>query len=197
MSDILHMVHLADVQKHDANMLTFKEGHYRGSWKKRGGVGAFFVLARKWDALENLIDTKFGYDILNKRIWEEQGDGSVLDQIRDLRGYLTLVECEIRRAADCHQSEKPTAPPPTAPPPTNHMTGYDRASGPDRTVITHVARVPRRFEFTGDPETDGQPDLKTGAFYDYVSEGTTMVLLSLGVGQGSRWVLKSLLREGE
>ena len=30
-----------------------KEQHYAGSWQKRGGPGAFMMLARKWDRIES------------------------------------------------------------------------------------------------------------------------------------------------
>lgn len=64
-----------------------KEQHYAGSWQKRGGPGAFMMLARKWDRIENLAKTK-NYDIFEA---VEKNDGDVVDDIDDLIGYLLLV----------------------------------------------------------------------------------------------------------
>lgn len=81
----------------DARMLEEKERTYQGSWKKRGGVGAFMMLARKWDRLETIVEAN-GYDVF-AAITEtiQEGDESVIEQIRDLRRYLTLVEAEVIR----------------------------------------------------------------------------------------------------
>jgi hypothetical protein len=92
-----------------------KEATYRGSWKRRGGVGAFMMLARKWDRLEGILSKvgKFGggdqdapaFDIFRwierERHFETQynrrdgEDGTVLAEVRDLRRYLLLVEAEM------------------------------------------------------------------------------------------------------
>lgn len=77
----------------DCKVLREKGVHYGDSWKKRGGVGAFMMLARKWDRLENYME-KNGYDIF-KLGEEDSRDESVLDDIQDLRRYLLLVESEI------------------------------------------------------------------------------------------------------
>ena len=39
----------------DITGLLKAERSYGDSWKKRGGVGAFMMLARKWDRLENQV----------------------------------------------------------------------------------------------------------------------------------------------
>jgi hypothetical protein len=49
------------------------------------------MLARKWDRLEPLAK-KYGYDIF--KMLEEHPDR--IDDVRDLRRYLALVECEWR-----------------------------------------------------------------------------------------------------
>lgn len=67
--------------------------HYGDSWKKRGGVGAFMMLARKWDRLENAVK-KHGYDVF-KAIAEDGRAEGIMDDIRDLRRYLLLVEAEF------------------------------------------------------------------------------------------------------
>lgn len=66
---------------------------YGDSWKKRGGVGAFMMLARKWDRLENAVK-KHGYDIFTAIEGDTRAEG-IMDDIRDLRRYLLLVEAEF------------------------------------------------------------------------------------------------------
>ena len=46
----------------DAEALSAAEQSYGDSWKRRGGTGAFMMLARKWDRIENQA-SKFNYDI--------------------------------------------------------------------------------------------------------------------------------------
>lgn len=91
-----HMDYLEQIALGDVETLRHKEKTYGGSWKKRGGVGAFMMLARKMDRLEN-IAASAGYDIFS--VIEKQGlggaDGELLAEIRDLRGYLLLVEAEM------------------------------------------------------------------------------------------------------
>lgn len=100
--DMHHMDFLGDVLVADAASLREKEATYRGSWKKRGGVGAFMMLARKWDRLENILSLeRYRYDIFDaiatqtKRDGTDGVDGSVLAEVRDLRRYLALVEAEM------------------------------------------------------------------------------------------------------
>ena len=69
---------------------------YGDSWKQRGGVGAFMMLARKWDRIENQVSkSNINFDIL-KVAESEVADNleDLLDDIRDLRRYLLLVEAE-------------------------------------------------------------------------------------------------------
>ena len=66
---------------------------YGDSWKKRGGVGAFMMLARKWDRIANL-SKQHSYDIF--QAFQEFPDlTGVIDDIRDLRRYLLQVEAEM------------------------------------------------------------------------------------------------------
>lgn len=68
---------------------------YGPSWKSRGGVGAFMMLARKWDRLENrLKKPDVNYDIFNGIFTDTRGEG-LIDDVRDLRRYLLLVESEV------------------------------------------------------------------------------------------------------
>ena len=58
---------LQEVEKlaqEDAFKLEEAEKSYGDSWKKRGGVGAFMMLARKWDRIAQQNSMKnTGYDI--------------------------------------------------------------------------------------------------------------------------------------
>lgn len=102
---------LETVTKIDIAALQEKEKTYRGSWKKRGGVGAFMMLARKWDRLEEMLRERCiyapadarktthecsPYDVFAFIAAQPSGnDGTVLAEIRDLRRYLLLVEAEM------------------------------------------------------------------------------------------------------
>jgi hypothetical protein len=79
----------------DVQVLIEKGKTYGDSWKSRGGVGAFMMLARKWDRIENIAKAA-GWDILEAG---KQNTGDVLDDIADLRRYLLLVETEARARA--------------------------------------------------------------------------------------------------
>ena len=70
------------------------EQSYGDSWKQRGGVGAFMMLARKWDRLEKQV-TEYNYDIFQAAA-EDMREEGILDDISDLRRYLFLVEAEVR-----------------------------------------------------------------------------------------------------
>lgn len=81
---------IGQIAKEDVDILRNKGSAYGRSWIKRGGVGAFMMLARKWDRVENSARRK-GYDII--AALHGEGD-SLLDDIADLRRYLLLVESE-------------------------------------------------------------------------------------------------------
>lgn len=89
-----HLAHLSDVQRHDHYTILRKEEEYDASWKQRGGVGAFMMLARKWDRVENQVRA-LGYDIFSAIVGDRRPEG-ILDDIADLRRYLTLVEAYAR-----------------------------------------------------------------------------------------------------
>ena len=74
----------------DVDALKKAETSYGDSWRRRGGVGAFMMLARKWDRIENQTN-KQGYDMF-AAIFADTSDAGILDDIRDLRRYLLLVE---------------------------------------------------------------------------------------------------------
>jgi hypothetical protein len=72
-------------------VLDDKREGYGDSWKKRGGVGAFMVIARKWDRIEHAAKEN-GWNLFEAlRISRTD----LLDDICDLRNYLTLVQHEV------------------------------------------------------------------------------------------------------
>lgn len=73
----------------DLEALIVAEESYGDSWKKRGGVGAFMMLARKWDRIEKQCKDK-DYNIF--KALEGMEPTGLIDDIRDLRRYLLLVE---------------------------------------------------------------------------------------------------------
>ena len=85
---------IEEVASYDVEALVRAEESYGNSWKKRGGMGAFMMLARKWDRIENQVK-KFEYDIFNA-IYDDPSPQGILDDIGDLRRYLFLVEAEMR-----------------------------------------------------------------------------------------------------
>lgn len=145
-NDMGHLEHIQAVLDEDAQGLFAAETNYRGSWKKRGGVSAYFMLCRKWDRIQNRLEqvkTVAGtypiqalrYELeelkLARRDRVNGGDGRIteekldqiieaieanlvprfdifaaieaderaeglIDDIRDLRRYLVLVEAEMR-----------------------------------------------------------------------------------------------------
>lgn len=95
--DYLQELNVIAVQ--DAQGLKKAQASYGNSWKSRGGVGAFMMLARKWDRLENQLARKPSeegdrYDIFAHIAEDPRGEG-VIDDVRDLRRYLMLVEAEM------------------------------------------------------------------------------------------------------
>tara|TARA_R100001460_G_scaffold54931_2_gene94226 strand:- start:4752 stop:5126 length:375 start_codon:yes stop_codon:yes gene_type:complete len=91
-SNIISVV--GNLSKEDVEGLDKAEKSYGDSWRQRGGIGAFMMLARKWDRLEKQVN-EFGYDIFNA-IDNDTRDEGILDDIRDLRRYLFLVEAHMR-----------------------------------------------------------------------------------------------------
>ncbi len=82
------------ISNEDVEGLHESEQNYGDSWKQRGGVGAFMMLARKWDRIEKQVK-EGGYDVFELAVADERDEG-IIDDIRDLRRYLFLVESEIR-----------------------------------------------------------------------------------------------------
>lgn len=90
---LAHVPHIQSVSKADVTALHKAEQNYQGSWQKRGGVGAFMMLARKWDRMEAQVQ-KHGWDIFEAIKHDMRAEG-LIDDIRDLRRYLTLVEAKM------------------------------------------------------------------------------------------------------
>tara|TARA_R110000796_G_scaffold62416_2_gene143951 strand:- start:1682 stop:1972 length:291 start_codon:yes stop_codon:yes gene_type:complete len=79
----------------DVTALVRAQESYGDSWRSRGGVGAFMMLARKWDRIENQVGND-KYDVF-KTITDDPSNDGILDDIRDLRRYLLLVEAHVSR----------------------------------------------------------------------------------------------------
>tara|TARA_R100000234_G_scaffold44045_2_gene26131 strand:- start:481 stop:771 length:291 start_codon:yes stop_codon:yes gene_type:complete len=83
-------VSLQTIADGDVVALEKAEKSYGDSWRKRGGVGAFMMLARKWDRIENQVKAQ-QYDVFHAIEADRRSDG-IMDDIQDLRRYLMLVE---------------------------------------------------------------------------------------------------------
>ena len=90
-SDFLHIQSLADK---DVDTLKKAQESYGDSWRDRGGIGAFMMLARKWDRIENQVKG-FKWDVF-EAVQDDAREEGILDDIKDLRRYLFLVEAEMR-----------------------------------------------------------------------------------------------------
>jgi hypothetical protein len=90
---------LGAIADEDVAGLEKAQESYGDSWKKRGGVGAYMMLARKWDRLSNRVESPPSiatqFDIFAHIAADERAEG-LIDDIRDLRRYLLLVEAEMR-----------------------------------------------------------------------------------------------------
>ena len=86
----------------DVTELLLAQKKYGDSWRKRGGWEAFANLSRKWDRIE-LACAKHKYDLFLAIDECRASDGTLggkdglLDDLRDLRRYLLLVEEYITR----------------------------------------------------------------------------------------------------
>ena len=105
---------LANLAATDVELLVQKDKVYKDSWKKRGGVGAAMMLARKWDRIEVALKEN-GYDIFAAI----KSTANLMDDIIDLRCYLFLVQSEGYVA----ESAEPES------------QGYVNQDGPDMTII--------------------------------------------------------------
>ena len=117
--------HLGGICRNDVQTLESKDKEYGGSWLKRGGVGAFMMLARKWDRLEQAMSSEVPrvtlssgettkpidkYDIIERALADGREEG-ILDDIGDLRRYLLLVESEVRERLKAKRGAENKLPP--------------------------------------------------------------------------------------
>jgi len=122
---LTYLEFLQDIANEDVAGLLKAEKSYGDSWKRRGGVGAFMMLARKWDRLENALrpfNDKAGqgtarvtgatslqacaaWDIIRAAELDSRSEG-IIDDIRDLRRYLMLVEAEVRARGGQHGAHR-------------------------------------------------------------------------------------------
>lgn len=96
--------HLQPVAQSDIRNIEEKEKSYGSSWKRRGGIAAFMMFARKWDRIEQRVATHIQAtedaaaatrDNVFAHISADRRAEGVIDDIRDLRRYLMLVEAEM------------------------------------------------------------------------------------------------------
>ncbi len=100
-----HVVVPADMKRYDRQLhrLNFitkelvkfvndKDVQYGSSWRKRGGAGAFMVIARKWDRIEQVCETRHPakYDIFDVFEADDRSE-TILDDCLDLVGYLLIL----------------------------------------------------------------------------------------------------------
>lgn len=89
-----YLNHLIIIANEDVHQLRIADESYGSSWKKRGGVGAYMMSCRKFDRIETALSTKYNYDIF-RAIVEDKRPNGIIDDIRDLRRYLMLIEAEM------------------------------------------------------------------------------------------------------
>jgi len=93
-----YLLHLSEIAQNDVAGLQAAQKEYGNSWKLRGGAGAFMMLARKWDRIERRVSKTDGatqWDVFGHILADERSEG-LIDDIRDLRRYLLLVEAEAQ-----------------------------------------------------------------------------------------------------
>lgn len=133
MSDYIQ--HVDKIASEDAAGLHKAQESYGDSWMQRGGVGAFMMMCRKWDRIEMKCQQKpldpngDRYDIFEHAADDDRSEG-LIDDIRDMRRYLMLVEAHLRATGvSCAQSkhrdnaESPEELPHPAPPELRHCGG--------------------------------------------------------------------------
>lgn len=89
--------HVTQIAAEDVTGVMSADGdaNYGGSWKRRGGVGAFMMLARKWDRIERRAQQYKG-DLVKAAAEDTRTEG-LIDDVRDLRRYCLLVVSEVLR----------------------------------------------------------------------------------------------------
>ena len=85
------LYHLKVITKKLVEFVNDKDTQYGSSWRKRGGAGAFMVIARKWDRIEQACENEpVKYDIFNVFESDDRKE-TILDDCLDLVGYLLIL----------------------------------------------------------------------------------------------------------
>ena len=107
--DMKFLDHLPEVLEDAERLIRSKSATYGPSWKARGGRGAWYTLVRPMDRLQKMVEDDYAGDIFAAiEAAPEGGDGTVLDAVRDLRNYLTLVEAEMTARQSPDEKVAPT-----------------------------------------------------------------------------------------
>jgi len=80
------------IMERDYTFILRRDQEYHASWLKRGGVGAFMMLARKWDRFSPMV-IEFNNDPVDMLLARPDR----VDDVQDLRRYLALVNAEWNR----------------------------------------------------------------------------------------------------
>jgi hypothetical protein len=92
------------IAESDIEIIQEKERAYGSTWRQRGGISAFMVFARKWDRIERRVATHVdaadaapaaARDNIFEHIAADRRAEGVINDVRDLRRYLMLVEAEM------------------------------------------------------------------------------------------------------
>lgn len=111
-TDVRYRDIIQHVSRDDVSRLLAKDREYGASWKRRGGVGAYMMMIRKIDRVMAIIPEpdghpKHGFDVFAMLVDESVGGSEqLLDTMRDLRGYLTLIEAEHRVRQEDHNARR-------------------------------------------------------------------------------------------
>src|SRR5687768_14281809 len=97
--NLKHLEFIDEISFQDTTAVKRAEQQYGASWKKRGGVGAYYVAIRKVDRLEESAK-HHGYDVFEAIRKDKRSEG-IIDDIRDLRRYLLLWEAEAMNLGIC------------------------------------------------------------------------------------------------
>lgn len=171
-----NMRHLEAVAAQDVEWLRRKDAEYGSSWKRRGGVGAFMMLARKWDRIESGLrpapddpsradgaragERLAPWDILEAIRVDGRSEG-IIDDIRDLRRYLMLVETE---AVERGYATLPETPQQIMAKDREILDRYLHGDRPTTGILPHPdseegrRRADARVRWAGEPNRPGTPE---------------------------------------
>ena len=85
---------ITHIAKIDRKVLEEKDKAYGSSWRKYGGVSAFFNIARKFDRFVVQSEVS-NYDSFKAYDNMPVGEDSIIESVRDLRRYLFLFEAYL------------------------------------------------------------------------------------------------------